>query len=72
MKRKGKFSGGDSGCVLNEIGLKSFSLDIKENVEMIYNLSDIDNVLSVLEIERDFSSFIKRNAVADFVYDNNF
>lgn len=39
---------------------------------MIYNLSDIDNVLSVLEIERDFSSFIKRNAVVDFVYDNNF
>lgn len=39
---------------------------------MIYNLSDIDNVLSVLETERDFSSFIKRNAVADFVYDNNF
>lgn len=69
MKRKGKFSGGDSGCVLNEIGLKSFSLDIKENVEMIYNLSDIDNVLSVLEME---GSFIKRNAVVDFVYDNNF
>lgn len=69
MKRKGKFSGGDSGCVLNESGLKSFSLDIKENVEMIYNLSDIDNVLSVLEME---GSFIKRNAVVDFVYDNNF
>lgn len=68
LKRKGKFSGGDSGCVLNESGPKSPSSDTKENAEMTYNLSDIDNALSALEME---GSSIKRNAAADFVYDNN-
>lgn len=71
LKRKGKFSGGDSGCVLNETGPKSPSSDTKENAEMTYNLSDIDNALSALETERDSSLSIKRNAAADFVYDNN-
>lgn len=59
LKRKGKFSGGDSGCVLNETGPKSPSSDTKENAEMTYNLSDIDNALSALEME---GSSIKRNA----------
>lgn len=71
LKRKGKFSGGDSGCVLNETGSKSPNSDTKENAEMTYNLSDIDNALSALEIEVDSSSSIKRNAAADFVYNDN-
>lgn len=71
LKRKGKFSGGDSGCVLNETGSKSPNSDTKENAEMTYNLSDIDNALNALETEVDSSSSIKRNAAADFVYDNN-
>lgn len=71
LKRKGKFSGGDSGCVLNETGSKSPSSDTKENSDMTYNLSDIDNVLSALDGEQDTSSSIKRNAAADFVYGDN-
>jgi hypothetical protein len=69
LKRKGKFSGGDSGCVLNETGSKSPSSDSKENSDMTYNLSDIDNALNDLD-DHDSSSSIKRNAAADFVYDN--
>lgn len=71
LKRKGKFSGGDSGCVLNETGSKSPSSDSKENAEMTYNLSDIDNALSGIEGEQDPSSSIKRNAAADFVCDTD-
>lgn len=69
LKRKGKFSGGDSGCVLNETGSKSPSSDSKENSDMTYNLSDIDNALNDLD-DQDSSLSIKRNAAADFVYDN--
>lgn len=47
LKRKGKFSGGDSGCILNESGAKSPSSDTKENNSMLYDLSDIDNVLNI-------------------------
>lgn len=47
LKRKGKFSGGDSGCILNESGGKSPSSDTKENNSMLYDLSDIDNVLNI-------------------------
>lgn len=46
LKRKGKFSGGDSGCILNESGAKSPGSDTKENNSMLYDLSDIDNVLN--------------------------
>lgn len=47
LKRKGKFSGGDSGCILNESGAKS--PDTKENNSMLYDLSDIDSVLNTAD-----------------------
>lgn len=49
LKRKGKFSGGDSGCILNESGAKSPGSDTKENNSMLYDLSDIDNVLNTTD-----------------------
>lgn len=71
LKRKGKFSGGDSGCVLNENGIKSpGASDTKENVTMAYNLSDIDQVLCGVENTYPESP-ICRNQASDFVHSGN-
>lgn len=66
LKRRGKFSGGDSGCVLNESGNKSPASDTKENNKMLYNLSDIESALCE-EGNDSHSSQICRNDASDFV-----
>ncbi|OWF35294.1 NUAK family SNF1-like kinase 1 [Mizuhopecten yessoensis] len=68
LKRKGKFSGGDSGCVLNENSVKSpGESETKENTSMTYNLSDIDQVLHGGENTAP-NSQICRNQASDFVH----
>ncbi|XP_060062977.1 NUAK family SNF1-like kinase 1 [Ylistrum balloti] len=68
LKRKGKFSGGDSGCVLNENGVKSpVESEKRENTAMTYNLSDIDQVLRGGDSTASTSQ-ICRNPASDFVH----
>lgn len=71
LKRKGKFSGGDSGCVLNENGVKSpGESDTKENNTMTYNLSDIDQVLRGGDSTAPTTQ-ICRNQASDFVHSSS-
>lgn len=71
LKRKGKFSGGDSGCILNEVGNKSPSSDSKENVRdtNAYNLSDIENALR--PVEKSNNECLCQSSASDFVSSKN-
>ena len=73
LKRKGKFSGGDSGCVLNESGAKSPGSDTKENMDLAYNLSDIEAALDVADgvVENgQQTTHVCRTSAADFIHNN--
>ncbi|KAJ8301854.1 hypothetical protein KUTeg_020841 [Tegillarca granosa] len=71
LKRKGKFSGGDSGCILNEVGNKSPSSDSKENDRDMntYNLSDIENALR--PVEKSNNECLCQSSASDFVSTKN-
>ncbi|KAK3103513.1 hypothetical protein FSP39_019786 [Pinctada imbricata] len=74
LKRKGKFSGSDNEFTPNENGARNSESDTKENMDMAYNLSDIEAALDSTDGKDDVSqtpAHVCRAPAADFVPVNN-